>query len=180
MEHDEIRVDAGSTTQPPGVAKTPPDRFQKVIEKLFQREPLSRRAAARLLHLSESGLNRIFPRVMGLTFQQAKSVLPIVTVTQELIENRAVRVTEAAQGMRYFDLRSFDRTFGKYWGTPPTALRDSAPPSWWIAVRVDGARVRLAILPSQAQEAEGVLLRRGVVVVSAAGRAMPESENRRV
>lgn len=91
--------------------------LEPIIEDLFLRR-ISRQKAASRLNMCESGINRQFPKAFGLTFNQAKTIFPIITSSYWLL-HRNVSVSDIAHRLDYGDLSSFGRCFHQLWSLSP-------------------------------------------------------------
>jgi AraC-like DNA-binding protein len=143
--------------------------YQEVLKPLLLREHLTRTQAARKLGFSESALNRRFPGDVGLTYRQAKTILPLAAASYCLLIDRTLSVSDVVERFRYADLTTFERRFRKFWAMSPRAFRRKFPfteKPFWIVVRATGTgRVSLASVdlpPSNGIAVEET----GIIVIS--------------
>jgi AraC-like DNA-binding protein len=124
-------------------------RFQPILSDLFFRKKLTRKDAARSIGMSETQLNRLFPRTCaGLTFQQAQKTFPLITAARRIV-SEDTRLTDVVLDLEYYDPTSHGRVFKKVWGMPPAEFRRQfrgLPTEHPVVVRVRaGNDVRLSV-----------------------------------
>lgn len=98
---------------------------EKVVEYMKATDSrIDLRQASEIAHMSESRLRHRFREEIGKSFSQVKNSLCLEKARRVLEKEKELPIQEVAFRFGYSDPLYFSRVFRKYFGYPPSVLRD--------------------------------------------------------